>query len=849
MLRDRLKSSDNVMVPHGVFSFYCYCSFKVEGFPRMSGFVDVLRRPSTSRTRLVGIFIIALVAIAYQVLLTRIFSVILFYHFTFAGISLAMLGITVGAEKVYLKSQRFAPERFEEEWAKAALGFAVSSALLTLWFLYAPLFLPADLPLATLICSMFLFIIPFTYSGICVTLTLTQSSPAGKVYAADLVGAALGCIAIVALLYVLDPVTIVFLLGALCAYAAWFTARTSSTKLARICKIILCVMLVAAAVQGTLYLSEREHLGVFWAKGVKQQHTLFERWNTFSRVRVVDLASMKPFGWGFGHYQTQNIEQKRLDIDADAGSVITRFDGDLKPLSFLADDVINAGYTLRPVHSIVVIGVGGGRDVMSALYFGVKKIFAVELNPAVIEALRRKFADFTGHFTELPQVSLVNAEARSWIAQYRPPVDLIQISLTDTWAATAAGGLALTENRLYTLEAWKEFLGTLRPGGMLEVSRWYDPTIYKGEFYRLLSLATESLKGRGVPLTEIRRHIFTFNAGPIVTVVVSPTAFTPAETAHAYKTAKEKGFNILVAPDFAIDEISRTIASGKATTAFYDGLPFNVAASTDDHPFFFFTARLTNPWDTRITLFDVVNNSAVSCMAVLLLGTLLLTATFILQPLAKVMGRVPLKEILSDLSYFAGIGLGFMLIEISQMQRLMVFLGHPVFGLSVVLFTLLLFGGIGSVTVHSDYRLGIFWKAPFFLCLVLCAVGVCTPFMTEQFTVCRTSVRIVLSIAMLAPAGFFMGMMLPVGMIISARHREFQPWFWGINGAASVFASILGMAISMQYGIAATYWTGVGAYVCCLLIAATPHRAARALVAHPSLAHRVPPLARSRTRP
>jgi MFS family permease len=772
-----------------------------------------------NRARFMGIFIVALVAVAYQVLLTRIFSVTLYYHFAFAGISLAMLGLTIGAEKVYLGAGRFSPERFDEEWARAALGFSITSVLLVIYFLCVPLVLPAGVIMTALAFSMLLFIIPFTYSGICVTLILTRSASVGKLYAADLTGAALGCVGIVALMFFLDPVSILFFLAALTAYAAWVMARGAHANLARKAGTVMLLMIIAGITQGALVMSNSSHLGVFWAKGKKQESLLFERWNTISRVRVVPWPLTYPFGWGFGRYQPLTIDQLYLDIDADAGTILTHFNGDLRTVAFLSDDVINMGYHIRPVQSVAVIGVGGGRDVMSALYFGAKKIIGIELNPAIFEVLTQKFADFTGHFAQRPEVSLVNAEACSWIGQHRPQVDLVQISLIDTWAATAAGGLTLTENRLYTLEAWKEFLGTLNPRGMLVVSRWFDPKGYPGEFYRLLSLASDSLQARGVPRAEVRKHILAFNVGNIITVAVSPSVFSPEETAHVHQVASELGFSVLMANDAAFDETSRVIASGEATPDFYGHLPMDVTTPTDNRPFFFFMKRFKDWFHPDAEDHNAVNNVALTVVFVIFFGTLSVTVGFIIEPLRKLAGSMPLGAVVTDLMYFAGIGLGFMLIEISQMQRLIVFLGHPVYGLSVVLFSLLLFGGIGSATVHEDTRPERLWKRPLLLCLVLCAVGVLTPALTAQFVPFGTVARILVSVALLAPAGLCMGMMFPAGMVLSARHRDMQPWFWGINGAVSVFASILGMMISMAFGIASAYWTGVAAYGLCLWIA------------------------------
>ena len=172
---------------------------------------------------------------------------------------------------------------------------------------------------------------------------------------------------------------------------------------------------VLAAVHTGLYVQGRGHLGVYWAKGVEQNNTLFERWNTYSRVRVTKIGPSRPFGWGMAHEPTVTIDQNYLDIDADAGTVLTRDDGDVSKLTYLRDDVINGAYLVQAPRDVAVVGVGGGRDILSALHFGAKRITGIELNPAIFEVLTNKFADYSGHLDRQPGVSLVNAEARSYI--------------------------------------------------------------------------------------------------------------------------------------------------------------------------------------------------------------------------------------------------------------------------------------------------------------------------------------------------------------------------------------------------------------------------------------------------
>jgi SAM-dependent methyltransferase len=584
-------------------------------------------------------------------------------------------------------------------------------------------------------------------------------------------------------------------------------------------------MAAAATVHTGLDLTGNSHLGVFWAKGEEQAGTLFERWNTYSRVRVKEWPEKTPVGWGFARPSDVRVDQHYIDIDADAGTVITRHDGDIGKLSYLKDDVINAAYLVQPATDVAVVGVGGGRDILSGLVFGAKQIRGIEINPAIFEVLTEKFADFAGHLERQPGVSLVNAEARSYINHSSERYDLVQISLIDTWAATAAGGLTLTENRLYTVDAWDDFYRALKPGGLLSVSRWYKGDKYRSEFYRLVAIAASALQRKGVPATELRHHVVALNVGNIVTVITRPDAFTDAQWQEARGRLEARGFKIFLGPDVAFDAVTSTLLSDKADAAFFDSLPENIAPSTDDKPFFFFTSRLgdlTNmyPWGA------MDNNVAVSMTGLLIIVALLACGYYIVLPFLGLAKRMPLSTLTPPMAYFSAIGMGFMLIEISQMQRLMVFLGHPVYGLSVVLFTILLFGGMGSATVGADTPRprAIAWRVTVLL-ITIVAAGLLTPLVTTWTRSQPTDMRILVSVLLLAPPAFCMGMMFPLGLNIWRRHEALLPFFWSTNGVTSMLASVLGMALSIQFGIAKTYALGACFYVVCAIAIVASRRA------------------------
>jgi SAM-dependent methyltransferase len=767
-----------------------------------------------------AIFVLASATLSYQILITRFFSVMLYYHFAFAAISLAMLGLTRGAMEVYSKPARYAPERVAVEFARHASWFAITGVGAMIAFLCVPLVIPGDYVLVALAIATVAFVRPFTESGVCITLLLTRLPYGGGwLYAADLAGAALGCLGVILVLLVADPVSATLGIGALAAAAGWTVVRGSGDiRSLRLSGAVALTLAAAAIVHTGLDVSGKSHLGVFWAKGAQQLGTLFERWNTYSRVRVTALGETAPFGWGFTDTPGMKIEQNRLDIDADAATVITRYDGDISKLSYLKDDVINAAYLVQPPADVAVVGVGGGRDILSGLFFGAKHIRGIEINPAIFEVLIDKFADFSGHLDRQPGVSLVNAEARSYINHSSDRYDLVQISLIDTWAATAAGGLTLTENRLYTVEAWDDFYRALKPGGLLSVSRWYDPNGHRGEFYRLVAIAASALQRKGVPTAELPNHVIALNVGNIVTVITRPDAFSNAQWQGARTRLLAQGFKILMGPDVTSDAVTSRLMSGKADAAFFASLPLNISPSTDDNPFFFYTARFGDFVSSPLSTLSN-NNAAISMTRMLVVIALCACLYYIVGPFIRLTRRMPLSVLTPPVTYFCAIGMGFMLIEISQMQRLMVFLGHPVYGLSVVLFTILLFSGVGSTTVGAHFpRPSAVIARVVALLATLVVAGLLTPLVTAWARSEATDARILLSVLLLAPPAFCMGMMFPLGLSIWRRHSDLLPFFWSANGITSMFASVLGMALSIEFGIAKTYALGVCFYVVCALM-------------------------------
>ncbi|HEY8154070.1 MAG TPA: class I SAM-dependent methyltransferase [Myxococcota bacterium] len=790
-------------------------------------------RPSTY----LGLFLVTLATLAYQILLTRIFSVTIWYHFAFLAISIAMLGMTIGAVTVYLLPNVFDPLRVHRQLAASAFVFALSIVGSLVFHLSVPVNTDGSagsILAIALTCAV--IAIPFTASGVCVALALTRfPAQASRLYAVDLAGAALGCLALVVLLRVTDAPTAVVAVAALAGFAALcFEPRDPPGRL-RTMLGASALALAAFAVGHALLVQQQQGLlrvrwGVVNGRVVPLDRPLFEGWNTHSRIRVFGRpeVAVRPFGWSMSPTLPDSLRARQLFLDIDSGAltVMTAFDGSLEPLEHLRYDITNLAHHLRRDADVLVIGSGGGRDVLSSLVFEQASVTALEINGLILDVVHDRFGDFTGHLDRHPNVRFVHDEARSYMARSKDRFDIIQISLIDSWAATAAGAFVLTENALYTVEAWKIFLEHLRPGGILTVTRDYlpeDPATAE----RLTSLAVAALRELGVE--SPRDHIaLAYRESPMSrgfgmgTILVSRDPFSAADLATLDETLATLRFDPALTPRFSVNDTFRRVVEEEDLSALYASLPLDISPSRDDRPFFFHMLRFRDVFDAGISSnaqgIASFNLRAVSLLGILLITVTLLTLGFVIAPLLLRRPPAHPRTLLPYMLLFSGIGAGFMLVEISQMQRLTVFLGHPVYALTVVLFTLLLFSGVGSFTTQGirDDALPRAAAVRFALLLgTLAAFGLLTPLATSALAAAATPVRILTSVALLAPIGLLMGMPFPIGIRFASRDANASattPWLWGINGATSVVASVLAVVIAMSAGISAAFWTGFLCY-------------------------------------
>jgi len=780
-----------------------------------------------TRSTYLGLFFVTLATITYEILLTRIFSVTLYYHFAFVAISIAMFGMSVGAVAVYALPKLFTSE-------KTARHLAISAALFS-WMIVIAYLIERKIPLAgnswisgygSISLIYVIVAAPFIFSGICVCLALTRYPKyTAKLYSVDLVGAAIGCLCIIVLLLYMDGPSAVVATAAIAAIGAIVFASAQGARVASAAAVTLVAMTVLAG--ASIYATRigKPFIGILYAKETTETDILYEKWNHFSRITVSPNLGMLPFGWALSStYHEDRTPRKELwlRMDAMAATSITNFDGDFGDVRHMKYDIVNSVHYFRPNSDVLVIGSGGGRDILSALAFQQKSVTGVEINQDILKTVNGKFGDFSGHLDRYPNVTFVNDEARSFVTRQTRRFDIIQVSLIDTFAASSAGAFVLTENSLYTTNAWKIFLSKLSDRGILTFSRWYYPS-RPAEVYRLTELATESLLQSGV--TDPRSHILlletpvrvqTINLPTGVgTILVSKNAFTAEDVEFAQQLAAEMNYKILLSPISSSDPMLERIASGKNFDAIAADYPLNIHPPSDDQPFFFNVMYLHSLFRPDLIPQGVMshNTYAVYVLAWLAVTVVVLTTLCILGPLMLTTDRKMLSGSRPKFIYFSGIGFGFMLVEVSQMQRLVVFLGHPTYALAVVLFSLLVFSGIGSLVCSGISGQRAATRQLGLLLLALIAFGATTVSVTGAFAASTTPIRIAIAIALLAPLGFFMGMAFPLGMQwISEESPALGPWLWGVNGATSVCASVFAMVIALAYGISASFWVGFACY-------------------------------------
>ncbi len=780
-----------------------------------------------SRSFLAGLFFITSATLLLEILNTRLLSVVTWYHLSFFAVSMAMFGMAAGALWVYLKPQKFPREDALSSLYRYSILFALSTLICHLIILFTPLSTLGGWDAANFFKMTLITLavaIPFAFSGVVITVALTQvPGNSGLIYAVDLVGAALGSLACLALLSVLDisSATIASTVVTVLAILFFQRAKTGRSDLRW---VALAVVLAIGAFANSQFTSG---LRVFYPKGneISYSDQTIEYWTIHGQILLSPAEErVGPFYWGAGAGAPviEGMKLQGLVIDGEAGTAVTQWDGNREGLEWPRFDVTSLPYHLRKEGNVAVIGVGGGRDILTALWAKSKHITGIEINGAILDILQDRRRDFVS-LDQQPEVEFVHDEARSFLTRSDETYDVIQMSLIDTWAATGAGAFTLSENGLYTVEGWQIFFDKLAPNGLLSVSRWYSPEALS-ETNRLISLAAMSLLEQGVD--NPGDHAVLVARNTVATLLVSPTPFSDADLDQIESVAAEMAFTVLHSPrQESSERLIRDALASKSSA--------QLEAATQ-HEFLDFSP----PLDSRPYFFNILKPSALLStdaelgeLGIVAGGNLLATYTLMLLCLLAFIGvmlvigvplllsgkpQLPKGVFGSGLLYFACIGTGFMMVQIPLIQRFSVYLGHPVYAVSVLLFSMIIAAGLGSslsdrIAVERDRR----WT--FVLPLTIVAMIIALYLLSGpiiQATIDQgLLVRCLIVILLVAAAALPMGMCFPLGLRLFRQYSdECLPWLWGVNGATGVLASVLAVAISMWSGINSSLLVAIGCY-------------------------------------
>lgn len=763
------------------------------------------------RSVLVAIGLLAAAIMLFEIALTRVLSFSIWHHFAFMVISVALLGF--GASGIALHRRPSLGQPPEERASVYALLFG-ATALTAVAVLVRVPFDASRVALDRLQIAYLLFhyvalVVPFAFAGLAlVTLLQGFRGAVDRLYGCDLIGAGLGCVVVVGALSRVGAQGVVVASAAAAATSAWLLrSRAVRGEKPRLALPWLIAALASSA--AIPWASRLLPIPPPPGKALSQcldsgrfpdARIAYTEWNALSRVDAVE-------GTGTAQW-TENPRADRTSppqvlvfIDGDAITpIVAATDPGSGELDFLGYTLSSAALQAFRPAEVLVIGSGGGVDVLTALRHGARSVDAVEINPLVVDLVTGRYADWSGRLFARPAVRLHGGEGRAFVRQQ--PLhryDAIQLSLIDTWAATASGAYSLSESYLYTVEAFEDYLTRLSDRGVLTVTRWrLSPP---REDLRLCTVADAALRRMGI--ARPAEHVVVLSLGNFANVLVKRTPFTKEEVNALRAVAQARKFEFLYAPEIAGDNPFIGLFRASDRAEFLSRYPYDVTPSTDESPFFFQFGRWRDvKWigagwgEHPILLSGRLVVSAVLVQAVIL------SVVLLVGPLVR-RGRPASMRVLV---YFFLIGLSFMLLEITLMQRFTLFLGHPVYAIVLVLAVLLVAAGAGSLAsatiAATRYGTVVVFTAIVGLTFAY-AVGLPALFRSALAT--GLPGRMTIGAGLLAPLGFLLGVPFPVGLrrLVAGDAAPAIGWAWAANGCASVLGPIAAVLLAMDFGFLA----------------------------------------------
>jgi spermidine synthase len=813
--------------------------------------------PSTASPRhAVLMFLTSASVLAYEILLMRLLSIGQWHHFAYMVISIALLGFGAAGAFLFLTFDRIKAN--PDAWllalaAATAISFSFAAGLTRKVGLDPLNLVWQKIEWFKMWVTYLLMALPFLLAGGILGIILTGAGEeAHRMYGVDLLGAGCGALAVVPALYLGPPWHLLPLLGGLVLFgAAW--CRPAGKRPFRKVPTIL----------GAAFLMIILHVGLPPEPGIHETKALpmtlsfpdarieAERTGPLGMIHVVGSALIRhvpglslTFGLSTEGGEVRLPEQKGIFLDGDGLSPITRFAGDPEELAHLDFTTMALPYHLRRPGKVLVLGAGGGSDVLLALRHRCPQIVALEANRQIAELVSGSFGEFSGHLYSRPGVRLEVGEARQYLQAAGGGFDLIQLSLVDSFGASAGGLHSAAESYLYTTEALHLYLSRLSDAGMLVITRWLK--VPPRDSLRLTATALAALRG-GHPSEHPERHLLLIRSWKTFTLVVSRSPLGPEEIERARKfcgarcfdlayyagmrAGEANRYDVLQSPDYFLG--ARAI-SGPGAKSFLDGYIFDVSPTTDDRPYFSHFFR----WDRAAELFRHLRREWLPMVE---LGYLFILATLvqsvfaggvlILLPLAFLPWvhrrsggagpRPPRSLVLGVLVYFGCIGGAFMFMEMALLPKYTLLLSHPVYAAAVVLGSLLVFAGCGSLSVRRFQAGGarVLWIP---VACILVWVGfqalagdrLVAPVMAWPF-----GGRLALAVCMISLLSFFLGWPFPAGLrVLAGSYPGLVPWAWGINGCASVIGAVLGKCLAVSIGFRLLMLLACGLYIAAAVV-------------------------------
>lgn len=809
--------------------------------------------PSHTSSQSLPIFSIAFtsaIALAYEILLMRLFSIIQWHHYAYMIISLALFGYGLSGAFIAI-NQRWLLARFSSAFLVNLCLFAVTTVICFL-LVQQISFNPQELfwdyrQAAWLMLAYIILCLPFFFAASAIALAMARHrSMISRIYAFDLSGAGIGSLIIIGILFITIPINALYVLGILAMLVAvlacwelrpatvslfrWFNSRATRRIIA------LAVIMIAFWTWSYDDLQLSPYKGLSQTLRITGSKIIAEHSSPLGLIDVVE-SPIIPFRQAPGLSLNASQEpppQLAVFTDGDGMSVITKFPSSLNELAYLGQMTSAAAYHISKPQQVLILGAGGGSDVLQALLHQTPDIEAVELNPQIVRLVHEDYATYSGNLYDLPNVQIRIADARGYVTGSNKTYDLLKLALLDSFGASSTGLYTLHENYLYTVDAIKLYLQRLNQGGYLSISRWI--TIPPRDTLKLFATVIDALRDDGIERPA--QHLLLIRSWQTSTLIVKKGLIDNTEITALKEFCEQNSFDLVYYPGIRQHEANRynklhqadfffatQALLGEQRQAFVEQYKFNLQPATDDRPYYFNFFK----WST---LPEILSLREKGGLPLLESGYLVLIAVLVQAMLASlVLVLLPrwflLRQAKSSnpqishsriIIYFSALGLAFLFIEIAFIQKFILFLHHPLYAASVVLSSFLIFAGLGSgwsrrqhITTSLHQLSGYAIAAIVVLCIIyLLVLGM----LFDSLMGLPVWGKIPIAMILIAPLAFCMGIPFPSALTrLGELAPRLIPWAWGINGCASVLSAVLATLIAIHAGFSTVILSAVFLYL------------------------------------